>query len=56
MHPQPGQETVKKTVYRSGPSYDYRYCHTNGQRFQYISRSLKACRDAKNQWIKKQGD
>ena len=50
MNPPPGKEAHTRS--KDG-WYDYRYCHTNGQRFQRNSRSLKACREAKNSWIKK---
>ncbi len=48
MNPQPDKEKISQ----SGQWVDYRYCHTNGKKFQRISRSLKACREAKDVWVK----
>ncbi|HEA19678.1 MAG TPA: DUF3873 domain-containing protein [Pricia antarctica] len=55
--PKPGHEQYEKFKNVDCKYwFDYKYCHTTGARFQKISRSLKACREAKNQWLKKQGE
>ena len=51
MTPRPGEEKIINFTDRSGKWIDYKYQHTNGKLFQRISRSLKACRVAKNEWV-----
>ncbi len=52
----PGEERHEKFKNVDGLWwFDLNYRHTNGELFRKISRSLKACRDAKDKWIKKQG-
>ena len=47
----PGETIERFKNWDSQWWYDLRYLHTNGQRFQNISRSLKSCRDAKDKWL-----
>lgn len=50
----PGKEYYEKKITYFGKkeiSFDYYYRHTDGQLFYTTQKTLRGCRDVKEQWI-----